>query len=113
MNTKQKLLYIVKVLTIIKDNVAANKFPVHGLCGAFKEIRGKYLPSCMNIYGIRFEDWPHFSGDRLFPIPDPTGEYNELEAFYAKAKYTGDYGILRLDLLDWLIKQFEGKLNVI
>ena len=58
------------------------------------------------------EDWPRFSGNSLFPVPVPDDlieEYgyciNSAADIYYKEgdKYTGSYGELRLELLQFII----------
>lgn len=117
MTTKPQLLDILTVLTTIKDNVAASKFPVTGLCSTFYNIHNESLSHCMSLYGFSYEDWPHYSGYKKFPVPDPERKHHaerehDAEAIYWNSpnRYIGEYGMLRLDLLDWLIKQFESKL---
>jgi hypothetical protein len=102
---------ILKSLLEIKSNVEANRFPTYGLCGTFKEMYGESLGRCMNLYGISFKDWHYYSGDTKFPVPYPSMSHYADEAYYAKDKYKGEYGKLRMHLLDWLIDQFQSKIN--
>lgn len=61
-----------------------------------------------------FITWPKFSGDRAYPVPSECiGEsgcsiYNRVH----DNMYIGEYGKLRMELIDYLIEQFEAKVNV-
>jgi hypothetical protein len=118
MDNKQKLTEIIKSLLQIKDDVATNKFPITGLCSTFFSIHNESLSKCMGLYGLSYEDWPHYSGYPKFPIPDPARKHHaerehDAEAIYWNSpnRYIGEYGMLRLDLLAWLIKQLQTKVE--
>lgn len=61
--------------------------------------------------GRLFPGWPHYSGSRNYPVPDPEKRRDPLAA-WKKYDHTGEmwderteYGRLRRDLLDYLIKR--------
>lgn len=73
-----------------------------------------------------YDDWPHFSGSSAYPVPPPRdhairGYYSDLTDFIlcekiflgGYPKWEGGYGELRKDLLQYLIKAVEEKLNEI
>lgn len=61
-----------------------------------------------------FESWPKFSGQDMYPIPDPKGVLNArciFDDYETEGKSMWDkrtaYGKLRYELLDHLITYFE------
>lgn len=62
-----------------------------------------------------FEKWPEFSGNVSYPVPDPNSstENREYEAnlIFDKSSddelWEGEYGKLRLELLDFIIAEME------
>lgn len=52
-----------------------------------------------------FKSWKHYSGDINFPVPSPTNDSAQEAYCYWYNKYSGEYGELRLDLLDHIIKK--------
>ena len=119
MNNKQELIEILSVLKTIKDNIDKRLYPATGLCNEFQRVYGTKLYTCMIKYRIIFAKWEYYSGKYNFPVPDPARKQNaerehDAEAIYWNTpdRYIGEYGKLRMQLLDWLIEQFEAKLNV-
>lgn len=56
-----------------------------------------------------FSDWDKFSGDMFHPVPDPHG-LSPLDAFVnSDNKWSGEYGKLRIDLLDFMIQELENE----
>jgi hypothetical protein len=49
--------------------------------------------------------WPMFSGNPTFPVPGPTGECAMDIYMNSPDVWSGAYGQLRLEMLDWLIKE--------
>lgn len=64
-----------------------------------------------------FSSWGHFTGDMTYPVPDPAlpagGVVEDARQAYADAvdMYEGEYGVLRIKLLDHLIAYLEGYLK--
>ena len=49
--------------------------------------------------------WPKATGLEEYPVPCP-GYTNPAEGYHAtEDKWTGEYGLLRMELLDWLIQE--------
>ena len=49
--------------------------------------------------------WPKAVSTHGFPVPCP-GYTNPAEGYYAtEDKWAGEYGLLRIELLDWLIQE--------
>lgn len=57
-----------------------------------------------------FEQWPKFSGDLSFPVPDPDDKLGHSNVYHMGSDdyilWTGEYGNLRKELLDFLISNF-------
>lgn len=68
-------------------------------------------PKELNILYRLFTAWPKSTGDTAFPVPSPDPERNRLTMYtYASAQgtiWTGEYGALRMELLEWMIAQLE------
>jgi hypothetical protein len=61
-----------------------------------------------------FYNWPKFSGTRTYPVPSTYADVSAGSKYHKVSNmYIGEYGKLRIELIDYLIKQFEDKLNVI
>lgn len=51
-------------------------------------------------------DWPKYSGEIDYPVPSPDPIDNAQSIFWGwKNKWTGEYGQLRYELLDYLIER--------
>lgn len=59
-----------------------------------------------------FKAWPKFSGTLNFPVPHPTEPFSAASAYYAaENKWEGEYGALRMELLDFCITELEDQLE--
>ena len=59
-----------------------------------------------------FKAWPKFSGTLNFPVPHPTEPFSAAGAYYAaENKWEGEYGALRMELLDFCINELEKELG--
>lgn len=60
--------------------------------------------------------WPLHSGNPMYPVPSPYPGMDAVEVFMKPMEgvgfYSGEYGALRLELLDWLINRLEGVVRV-
>lgn len=58
-----------------------------------------------------FKTWPHYSGDIDFPVPSPDKSIEAIDAYFDKSNDIWDrdteYGRLRWDLLDHIIKELS------
>lgn len=73
---------------------------------------GARIKNHINAWNLLFkeaEKWPHFSGDPMYPIPHPhKRDLYPIHAYeQAKNKWSGAYGALRYELLDFLISRLE------
>ena len=72
-------------------------------CDTFESLGPRLL--CKEVY----RGWPHYSGNPIYPVPSPavSSGLDEEELFYKGGNmWVGDYGKLRLNLLDYLIEYF-------
>lgn len=79
----------------------------YGICGSLPMYfdRGRLLFSL-------FKAWPKFSGTLNFPVPHPTEPFSAASAYYfARDKWEGEYGALRMELLDFCITELEDQLE--
>jgi hypothetical protein len=79
----------------------------NGLCAYFRKI---------GVYGIRdmFPLWYHYSGDKCFPVPDPSNILLADQIWYLNdGYYTGPYGELRKDLAKFIVHELVGALEMI
>lgn len=85
-----------------------------GICYAVSELTSEY--ECTTYIVPMFREWPFFSGDVNYPVPDPRcmpADMSSLEAMNAAHEkykisrdlWTGAYGALRKDLLNFLIER--------
>lgn len=61
-----------------------------------------------------FKAWPKFSGTLSFPVPHPAEPFSAAAArayYFAKDKWEGEYGALRMELLDFCITELEDQLE--
>lgn len=55
-----------------------------------------------------WSQWPKYSGYREFPVPSDTARLTPERKFYGSCdKWSGQYGQLRMELLDFLIAKME------
>lgn len=86
-------------------------FPKYGICANYQGYgpQKSSLSYAMATYGIRYKDWPGYSGCPIFPVPgrkgtNPSEVYNR---YVNKWDERHAYNRRRLELLAWLIEQFE------
>ena len=64
---------------------------------------GDVLPSPHTLMNALHKQWPHFSGSRCYPVPDPTAAPDwtagaAYDAYWEKPRWSGAIGFLRRDL---------------
>mgnify|MGYP006899689631 CR=1 FL=1 len=93
----------------------------HGICEnvqMYNIVRGKNLRTVVIHSRLKelFIGWPKFSGMRSYPVPigDPNVTDISAAAYFMEAEnmYIGDYGKLRIELIDYLIEQLEANVDV-
>ena len=88
--------------------------PELGICNAvsLSEPPPGFRPRFLTLPIGLMEEWPEFSGYRLYPVPHPTMRPDT--AFYSASAEDmwspeSAYGAARLRLLDWLITKLEAE----
>lgn len=97
---------LLKALIKTKDSPR----PTYGICGnVSKNIQthwigyGDYLTSL-------FMSWPKFSGVSSYPVPHPDCE-SDCACSATPMLWEGEYGALRMELLDFCITELEDQLE--
>ena len=108
---------ILKELVALKEDINNKKHFKYnrskGICFNFEQRTGQALYKVLTSVGIDWVNWPSFSGLNVYPVTNTQdGVTPDEEYWRCPDKYVGAYGELRLQLLDWLIEQFENKLKV-
>lgn len=116
---------LLRALRAVKWDVYSGEFKIArkdtGLCDAVIYVvrSGRVFGVARNVVGELkplFVKWPTFSGHNAFPVPDPDcndddGTFEAREIFFAESEedrmWAGEYGQLRLELLDFCIEQLE------
>ena len=109
MNIEQLLL---DALTTIKlDGPFWN---AHGICDNLKE-SDQYIPVSIDDDLIELWEgtltklmitWPKFSGNECYPVPSPDLEEGSQQVYMrTHDEWSGEYGALRYELLDFLIDE--------
>lgn len=74
--------------------------------------RGLSINSLINLtFKPYFEKWPKFSGDEEYPVPNPIGGCPRRIYWDTGSMWVGEYGRLRIELLDFLISELEKELS--
>ena len=73
-----------------------------GICALVDDYCMEELEDVHDYLEAMFMDWPKFSGDLAFPIP------GRAEAYFSRDRWSGEYGALREELLQFLIEQTNG-----
>lgn len=102
MNTRQALLQTLQnIKSLIQEGEHQHDF---GLCwhvGTYSNDNYE-----LELFQEMSTQWPSFSGDGDFPIALPDEHPRDTYINYAD-KYKGEYGKLRMALLDWCINELE------
>ena len=78
-------------------NVELKMFPAHDFC---KELITHYSRS-----------WDKYSGNVIYPVPNPSGGGPAIAYNSCRNLWVGEYGALRYELLDHLIKEVQNDLE--
>ncbi len=93
----------------ILKKIKIERTEAYGICHNFYVKTGfdLNLDLIMVKHGISYDQWEHFSGRYMYPVPakDPKTAYLIFNKWSKRSKY----GKMRWQLLDWLIEQFEAK----
>ena len=105
--TKQALH---RELTRLRHDVALDiQLPYNGIC--YNTIYDGAGNRKIKLAGVVWDleclcrKWPKATNFEEYPVPCP-GYTNPAEGYHAtKDKWAGEYGLLRMELLDWLIQE--------
>ena len=74
-----------------------------GICDIMAVRVNSYKVSVYPVLRLAAEGWPKHSGDSVYPVPGVGGCTADAAFRYALDKWTGEYGDLRRELLDWIV----------
>lgn len=107
---------ILNILVKFKEDTMGKvlKYPTTGICYATERAithlacYGTWAATC----GDAFSGWSRFSGDRRYPVPSPDKHMTPKEYYQSTLdKWVGEYGKLRMELLDHLIEWYSERIN--
>lgn len=78
----------------------------HGICCAIAAGVND-LENAWKMLEKLFVKWPKFSGNPNYPINGGARAYNKAKSSTALWDRNTDYGILRWELLEWLIEELQ------
>lgn len=98
MNAHKELLIN---LIAIRDDTNRNDYV--GICWHLQDDEQQY------IFNSLCKEWPEYSGVKDYPVPSVTPSYSPQDEYKASTNqvYKGEYGALRLDLVDFCIDKLE------
>lgn len=86
-------------------------FPKNGICANYEGYHPNRtrLYNDMLFYGVCYKNWPGYSGCPIFPVPGRKGSQPSkvYDRYVNKWDERHAYNRRRLELLAWLIEQFE------
>jgi len=105
MHNEQKRI----VVEILKDIIRGYRFDSSvGLCA---NIYDQSLVLGIPVHGSElsdyFEAWPKYSGVAKFPVQSPERLSPEAQYWKSHNMYCGEYGLLRLELAQFIIESLE------
>ena len=111
MNFNNQVLASASLVAGIVDD--PRKADGYGICHAVRPDGLRHALPLRNLLREAFSTWENFSGDDIYPVPNPrracSREPADIyhRAFEEDALYEGDYGVLRLDLARHVVKYFR------
>lgn len=67
-----------------------------------------------DLYTLRmyFETWKHYSGNTIFPVPDPEGNVSPVSIYSStRNMWVGKYGELRKDLVRHILAETKPRIT--
>lgn len=98
---------IINILTRLRES--ENSINVGLCCNIDKEI---HTSQHIGLHDF-FHTWKHFSGHYSYPVPCPNNRLSPGKAYQVLEKYSGQYGALRLDLLEHIIVECERQNDIL
>lgn len=110
----------MKIYEILESLRIEQPHPAIGICANFDtvydNVNGTDDPeqwlADSDVLANAMEQWPGFSGDSLFPVPDPDSNLTPDDVYFINSDsvtmWSGsDYALKRIELLEWLIAHFR------
>lgn len=110
----------MKIYEILEKLKTERPHPLLGICAnfdtAYELANSTYLPeqwlADSDLVSDAMEQWPGYSGESLFPVPDPSGKFGPCEAYSIHSGAdtmwsSSEYAHLRIHLLVFLINHFR------
>ena len=108
---RKKKAEVLSTLKTIRDGI---KSPGMSICGLVDyRVHNVHKGSIGILFSRIWVNWPKFSGSIRYPVPSPNGRPPSEEYYWAQGgtMWEGEYGKLRLELLDFLIEELEKQLQ--
>ena len=111
---------ILSALLELRRQVHMGNYPCTGICNFVDSFTDYYEHQdyCHYCLSQAIRQWPKFSGDRTYPVPcgdmRPECAYDVYSWGVRRGRWmweSGEYGMVRRELLDFLITYFEGEVN--
>lgn len=82
---------------------AGDRKPYVGICRHIQDDQQQY------VFNGLCKEWPKYSGDKEYPVPSVDPDDTPRDAYNASGDevYEGEYGALRLELVDYCIDRLE------
>lgn len=80
-------------------------------CGMQTKVIGLIAIRVADVFRAKAALWPKHSGSKNYPVPSPTLGLRHSEAYLTLGIWTGEYGELRIQLLDFVIENLENELQ--
>jgi hypothetical protein len=104
------MYHLLKELEQIQIDVSEGRKPKVGICALIdvdnlgNEEEGIYKEVLEEIW----KEWPDFSGNLMYPVPDPANKYIPQDAYDKyESKWEGPYGNKRWELLMFTIQKLK------
>lgn len=106
-----------EALKVVKELVETDTImPYRGICAAldYRGVRvytSSYPSTNADTFLALCKKWPKYSGSEGYPVPSTDPKMSACSAFYdamdRDVMWVGEYGALRMELLDFLIKETQ------
>lgn len=85
---------------------------VSGICIALKNLSYDRVTPVSELFNTIAKQWPDYSDNSTYVVPHPrsNAKYAEQEVYnqgHTSGFYSGEYGALRLDLLQFVVDELE------